>query len=66
MPKEICTNNYFFYYCYVNDTKKEFQLEKDFITYIKRHNKFCKCSFLPANENNYQNRRRIDLNVLHS
>ena len=50
--KEFVSNNWFFYYCYVNGTRRQFQLENDFKKYMKRHGKSCKCKgiCIPAEE----------------
>ena len=41
MPKEIVTNNYWFFYCELNETRRQFQSEKEFKTYTKRHCASC-------------------------
>ena len=59
--KTICTNNWFFYYCSVNETRRHFQLKKDFDIYLKRHQKSCSCVYIPANENEYGSRKPNEL-----
>lgn len=48
--KAVLSNTYWFCYCSVNGTRRQFQLESDYKKYMKRHNKSCKCQHIPAEE----------------
>jgi hypothetical protein len=63
--KEFVSNNWFFYYCYVNGTRRQFQLEDDFKKYMKRHGKSCKCKgiYIPAEEDELTT-GKLELNII--
>jgi hypothetical protein len=61
MPKSFVSNNYMFYHCPINQTRREFQCKKDFDKYLNRHHKTCKCIYIPSNEEDYGNTKKTDL-----
>jgi len=62
--KEIVTNNWWFYYCYVNGTRRQFQLESDYKKYMKRHNKTCKCIHIPAQEDEHLTTGKKEISII--